>query len=366
MEKSYKKIQPKAEVSELKDGVKQNIYNVERYQAIFNSPKTMQLSKFNTNCVSGEFDAINNRVIYNIEDLEISVSNKKIKDKKIKSLFEAFTPNTAKVVDVLSLILARDVNTEKLCETYAPIVSFTIDEYLALSGKESTKSNRDVARRNLTAALKAIHATQLTFKDTVMGEVKTFIDVDLCVKKGVIENNVVMFQFSPDFALYLAHSYITCFDTKIFCFDSNNQNAYPLYRKLLTHYSMDNNIKRGTNNVISVRTALECCPDIPTREKIKNGNRQYGRIKDSLMRALSYIEDHTGMKWRFCTAGGQDLDDSKIEITYDEFMSLYIKFELEGFPDQSERIAAKEKARKAKERARKRAAEQKKKRHEEG
>ena len=348
-------------VSPEKGNTNISVYKTERYQSVYNSQAMSLLSRFNTNCVTGEPNVITGNVTYNIDDLKVTITNDEAKDEETIALFIAFTPNTAKVLDVLSLMLARKIPPKSLEKDIAPEVQFTIDEYLSLCGKPLTKSNRDSARKIITKALQTLYTTNLSFKEKIKGKNKTFFDMRLCTKKGVIDNNVVVFRFTPEFAQYIVSSYITNLDTRILQLDSNNQNAYPLYRKMLTHYGMDNNIKRGNNNIISVKAALENCPDIPTYETIKATDRHYSRIPESLITALECISKKTNMKWEFYTQNKEPIGDDVSEITPKEFLNLYIKFELEEFPDQSERIKEKEKERKRKEQARKRKAEQKKK-----
>lgn len=337
------------------------VYKTERYQPVYNSQAISLLSRFNTNCATGEPNIITGNVTYNIDDLKITITNDEAKDVETSALFIAFTPNTAKVLDVFSIILARKYQPETLGKDIAPEIQLTIDEYLTLCGKPITKSNRDSARKVISKALQTLYTANLSFKEKIKGKIKTFMDMRLCTKKGVIENNVVVFRFTPEFAQYSVSSYITNLDTRILQLDSNNQNAYPLYRKLLTHYGMDQNIKNGNNNILSVKTALESCPDIPTYETIKTTDRHYSRIPESLITALECISKKTNMKWEFYTQNKEPIGDDVSEITPKEFLNLYIKFELEEFPDQSERIKEKEKERKRKEQARKREAERKKK-----
>ncbi|MGZ1011769.1 hypothetical protein ACXOT7_08985, partial [Streptococcus thermophilus] len=117
-----------------------------------------------------------------------------------------------------------------------------------------------------------------------------------------------------------------------------NPNAYPIARKLSLHNSIDNNHKRGTANIISVAKLLEVAPEIPNIDTVRSSNGSWSvRIKGKLEKALDAIG--SVVSWEYSNTKGAPLTDEQLEIAdYETFIKLFIKFNIKGAPDQTERL----------------------------
>ena len=142
-------------------------------------------------------------------------------------------------------------------------------------------------------------------------------------------------------ANYLNQAYIMQYPLELLAISECNPNAYPIARKLALHHSIDNNHKKGTANIISVAKLLESAPEIPSIEVVRAGNQSWSdRIKDRLEKALDTISDI--IPWEYSNSKGAPLTDSQLDISdYDTFIKLYIKFDILGAPDPTQRIEAK-------------------------
>ena len=139
-------------------------------------------------------------------------------------------------------------------------------------------------------------------------------------------------------ANYLNQAYIMQYPLELLAISECNPNAYPIARKLALHHSIDNNHKKGTANIISVAKLLESAPEIPSIEVVRAGNQSWSdRIKDRLEKALDTISDI--IPWEYSNSKGAPLTDSQLDISdYDTFIKLYIKFDILGAPDPTERL----------------------------
>ena len=144
-------------------------------------------------------------------------------------------------------------------------------------------------------------------------------------------------------ANYLNQAYIMQYPLDLLSISERNPNAYPIARKLALHHSIDNNHKKGTSNIISVAKLLESAPEIPSIEVVRAGNQSWSdRIKDRLEKALDTISDI--IPWEYSNSKGVPLTEKQLATAdYETFSKLYIKFDILGAPDPTERLEEKKK-----------------------
>lgn len=144
-------------------------------------------------------------------------------------------------------------------------------------------------------------------------------------------------------ANYLNQAYIMQYPLELLAISECNPNAYPIARKLALHHSIDNNHKKGTANIISVAKLLESAPEIPSIEVVRAGNQSWSdRIKDRLEKALDTISDI--IPWEYSNSKGVPLTEKQLAMAdYEKFSKLYIKFDILGAPDPTERLEEKKK-----------------------
>ena len=135
-------------------------------------------------------------------------------------------------------------------------------------------------------------------------------------------------------AKYLTNAYIMHYPMELLKVDERNSNSYPLGRKLLLHQSMNNNKKKKTSDIISVKSLLEVCPDIPMYESVMNEGRQLDqRIRTPLEKALNSLDF---IAWEYCNSKGIPLTEKQLTSTdYKVFEKFYVKFDVLGFPTQT-------------------------------
>ena len=248
-----------------------------------------------------------------------------------------------KLLDILAIKLtklnhykAKDANTLKRT------VTFSLDEYMTYLGIKNiaNANNRKDASKRLKEALDTLYSISLEWEEKSRGEVKNYTKMRICESQG-INRGIASFTFTADMANYLNQAYIMQYPLDLLSISERNPNAYPIARKLALHHSIDNNHKKGTANIISVAKLLESAPEIPSIEVVRAGNQSWSdRIKDRLEKALDAI-GHT-ISWEYSNSKGAPLTEKQLAMAdYETFSKLYIKFDILGAPDPTQRIEAK-------------------------
>jgi len=274
-----------------------------------------------------------------IENGDFKVFIEKYSDKK------SLKVGVVKLLDILAIKFtelnhykAKDPNTLKRT------VTFSLDEYMTYLGVKNidNANNRKSARKRLKEALDTLYSISLEWKEKSRGEVKNYTKMRICEAQG-INRGIAFFTFTADMANYLNQAYIMQYPLELLAISECNQNAYPIARKLALHHSIDNNHKKGTANIISVAKLLESAPEIPTIEAVRKVKGSWNeRIKGSLEKALDAVEDV--IIWEYSNSKGLPLTDKQLEIAdYETFIKLFVKFDIKGAPDPTERLKKKKK-----------------------
>ena len=250
-----------------------------------------------------------------------------------------------KLLDILAIKLtklnhykAKDANTLKRT------VTFSLDEYMTYLGIKNVDNvnNRKSARKRLKEALDTLYSISLEWGEKSRGEVKNYTKMRICEAQG-INRGIASFTFTADMANYLNQAYIMQYPLELLAISECNPNAYPIARKLALHHSIDNNHKKGTANIISVAKLLEVAPEIPNIEAVRKVNGSWSeRIRGLLEKALDALEGI--VSWEYSNSNSVPLTDKQLELSdYETFIKLFVKFDIKGAPDPTERLKKKKK-----------------------
>lgn len=247
-----------------------------------------------------------------------------------------------KLLDILAIKLtklnhykAKDANTLKRT------VTFSLDEYMTFLDIKDVKD----ARKRLKEALDTLYSISLEWEEKSRGEVKNYTKMRICEAQG-INRGIASFTFTADMANYLNQAYIMQYPLELLAISERNPNAYPIARKLALHHSIDNNHKKGTANIISIAKLLEVAPEIPSIEAVRKVNGSWSeRIRGSLEKALDALEGI--VSWEYSNSNSVPLTDKQLELSdYETFIKLFVKFDIKGAPDPTERLKKKKKKKK--------------------
>ena len=120
--------------------------------------------------------------------------------------------------------------------------------------------------------------------------------------------------------------------------DDRDFNAFAIGEAMCIHYSQDNNVIRQTEGKLRVETLLKYT-SFPNYEELKAQKRSWEeRVKEPFENALDHLTKNGFLKdWKYCHNGGIEITDEEIKTgiinSYEKFISLIIKFELNDYDD---------------------------------
>jgi hypothetical protein len=205
------------------------------------------------------------------------------------------------------------------------IIKFHIKKYMELRGLSDKKAAIEQIKKDLDL----LHRYIITYQNKKIKSKKkcdqNFFDINLCQGKG-INGQYILFHLSDFFYEYLTDAYIMFVHPDAFKLDPKT-SSFPLVFCIYAHFNM--NYGKKNAHIISVRTLLEACPKIPTKE------RAYPQLLQRIiepferdMEALKFC-----IKWEYCNPLGVILtDDQCNNWNYDTWIEFSIKFEIVGHP----------------------------------
>lgn len=218
-------------------------------------------------------------------------------------------------------------------------VIFSLESYAKDFGRSYNEETRNATRKNIRKELISAFTALQNTKIQLKGEDNQKSSTVFCSDYVVGRDNVT-FEFPTRLSEHLINQSISYTPKKAFSLSGKNPNLYPITRKLSEHYHMFNNQKKGTNNILSVKTLLKVAPEIPTYQEVMAGNRDWrGRIVEKLASILDILEKENVIKWEYCNAKKIPLTDEQLEIpSYSSFEKLYIFFEMLDTPNNTEKL----------------------------
>ena len=167
--------------------------------------------------------------------------------------------------------------------------------------------------------------------------------------------------FDYDFAALLSRSgYVMFYHPNLYQINSNiNRHSYYLGRKMCEHYNgivrdydAEENIDgehviTKNANRLSVKNLIKVCPDLPGYDEVMESDRAVRRrIMDPFEKDMYALVEKYGIlkTWRYCNKKGEPLSDDQWKyFNYQEWIELYVEFEIADYPDQTKRLERKAK-----------------------
>lgn len=306
----------------------------QQYYALLNTPATSKIPSIvkDKNTV---IDKLSNTLVTNKGDLRFTIAGT---DKPLRT-------STSKLLDMLVLTLTNQNNyASKDDSKYNREIHISLKKYVELLGKDpSKKATVDKERRKVKEDLEILKSSSIRWSGKGKDQKEDFLDVNIAEAVG-FSRGTIIFKFTDTMAKHLINNgYIMQYPISFMTIDERNANTYPIARKMKDHFSNDINARRGTNDILSVKTLLDNAPDIPTIEEVNSGNRLWrDRIQYPLEKSLDAVPMLKN-GWQYCNPKKEPLNKDQMDIPdYATFIKLYINFEFEGEPDQTQRRQRKE------------------------
>lgn len=203
-------------------------------------------------------------------------------------------------------------------------------------------------RRKIKNSLNILLTSNITWTEKIKGKEKSYSGMNY-IGKYDLDGNTLRIEFTISMAEYLASLPLINYPRSLYKLDDRDFNAFAIGEAMCIHYSQDNNVIRQTEGKLRVETLLKCT-SFPTYDELKAQKRSWEeRVKEPFENALDHLTKSGFLKeWKYCYEGGTEIADDEIRAgiinSYEKFISLIIKFELNDYKESKIRaIEIKEK-----------------------
>lgn len=299
---------------------------------MLNGTATNQLTNISTHSNPPIVDAITGNATIKQGALKVFIDS-------YNELTGGLRTSTHKLLDACTIALTQQNNYRGKDDKLNPRVTIPLERFMELCGIPLTKPSKDKTRRKVKEDLETLYHISMEWTEASGRNTKDFAKMRVCDRIALNRGNIT-FSFSLDMAKYLTNAYLMQYPMELLKVDERNPNSYHIGKKLLLHNSIDNNKRKGTANILSVKSLLEVCPDMPTYEQVLATGRQLDqRIKAPFETALNSLSSF--LNWEYCNSKGVPLTEDQLQSTdYATFEKLLIKFAVIGVPDQTARLEA--------------------------
>ena len=192
-------------------------------------------------------------------------------------------------------------------------------------------------RRKVKNSLNILLTSNITWTEKIKGKEKSYSGMNY-IGKYDLDCNALRIEFTISMAEYLASLPLINYPRSLYKLDDRDFNAFAIGEAMCVHYSQDNNVIRQTEGKLRVETLLKCT-SFPTYDELKAQKRSWEeRVKEPFENALDHLTQSGFLKeWKYCYEGGIEITDDEIRAgiinSYEKFISLIIKFELNDFEE---------------------------------
>ena len=235
-------------------------------------------------------------------------------------------------------------------------ISLYLDDYMKACRVKDKKS----AREQLGTIAQTVYGMSLEWeetrwetpegksrktKETIHYSARIIEKLGVPAGKNPVKGGKVTVTLTASMAEYLAGAYIMPYPSALLAINTKyNPHSFPLGWKLCTLYNMNYNNPERRNRT-TVTTLLQAAKGIPRYEAIAHRGNIYDKIIAPFDRDLQALVSAGVLSYCYYeTQQGKRIEGNQLGgLNYQEFISLYVCFDLDGYPDQAPRIEAKEK-----------------------
>lgn len=196
-------------------------------------------------------------------------------------------------------------------------------------------------RRKLKNSLNTLLSNPITWTEKIKGKETTFSGLNY-IGGYNLKSNTLNIEFTLTMAEYLTSLPLIEYPRSLYILDDRDYNAFAIGETMCIHYSIDNNVIRKTEGKLKVEILLEVT-SFPTYERLKEQKLGWeANVKEPFEQKLDALTQCGFLKnWKYCYAGGKEITDEEVKAgaidSYEKFISLIIKYELNDFAPHEER-----------------------------
>lgn len=245
-----------------------------------------------------------------------------------------FKTSTYQLLDAIIIALT-------ITEVKSPTVIISLEEYMQ---RRSLKDRKE-AKRQVKADIEILRQASITVEENQdrgnKKETVPYSFVNIADSGEVRRNGDIVFTFKNTFYQMLLNYPIMPYPSQLHTVNNKrNPNSYYLLRKIAEHKNM--NIGKENENIIAVKTLLAVAPFIPSYDEVMKTDRHINRkIIGAFERDMNVLNET--LRWNYCYSNGEQLKDDKLKsLTYNLFVSLFIKINWKRYLDQIVRFNKKD------------------------
>ena len=196
-------------------------------------------------------------------------------------------------------------------------------------------------RFKLKKSLETLRYSGISWTEKIKGQPRSYCGMNY-IGKYELKSNSLMIEFTISMAEYLTSLPLLNYPRSLYKLDDRDFNAFAIGEAMCIHYSQDNNVIRQTEGKLRVETLLKYT-SFPTYDELKkHGWSWEAHVKEHFEKALDHLTQCGFLKdWKYCYNGGIEITDEEINTgiinSYEKFISLIIKFELNDYDDSRTR-----------------------------
>ena len=164
-----------------------------------------------------------------------------------------------------------------------------VKDFAKLNGVD-TESENDMKnfRRKLKASLDKLRMASVTWTEKIKGQPKAFCGMNY-IGSYKLRGNELELEFTLKFAEYLTSLPLILYPHALYALDDREFNAYSIGEAMCSHYSQENNVLKGTEGKLRVKTLLEYT-SYPSYEEIKTHEMSWvQKVKEPFEAALDKL-----------------------------------------------------------------------------
>lgn len=289
------------------NSVSMNSFRIMKQSSAMNKLSTLKVTQKNVECSE------DNAVCIEKDNLRLYFD-------KLSDIGAGLKTTTHRLADALMIKFTETGSKEQ-------VVTLSLDEYMKLCELK----NKTEMRKQVNSDLKTLLSMRVSFQKSSNRE-QSMQDIKLC-KDAKIKNNIIFFTFSEEFFIIMKTMPVMHYPEELFRLNlKKNPNSYYFLKKIAEHKKM--NYFKKNADTISVKTLLDCTPELPSYEEVINSDRAVvRRIIDPFERDMDALENT--LKWDFCNSNGQKLTDYEVNNlnNYHIFYSLLVKIKWRSYPE---------------------------------
>ena len=213
-------------------------------------------------------------------------------------------------------------------------VFLDLNDYAQANGVDITSmSAMKNFRHKIKGDLEKLKQTGATFTEKVKGKPTRYAGLNY-IGQYDIKGDTIMIEFTLGMAEYLVKRPLMSYPRSLYSLDDRYANAFAIGEAMCRHYSIDNNVLRGTHGRLRVETLLQCT-SYPPYDKLQANKWSWeAHVKEPFEECLDRL-----FQCGFIKDWGYNTDTAEIS-SYREFINTILWYELNDFDDTATRARA--------------------------